>query len=626
MATDKLPKKQKLRNAEYYDFQRVQDELYSRSLKNHQFKNLMDSICMEENIRLAYRNLKKNAGSKTPGVDNKTIKDLATWSDERLIEHVRKRLSWYTPQAVRRVEIPKDNGQTRPIGISTIMERLIQQCILQVLEPICEAKFHERSNGFRPNRSTGNALAQSYKYMQVNGLDFVIDIDIKSFFDTVSHGKLLKQLWTLGIRDKKLLSILSAMLKAEVAGIGFPEQGTPQGSVISPLLSNVVLNELDWWITSQWEEIHTHTDKAYVRKDNGKVDKGKLYDKLRRTNLKECYIVRYADDFKIFCRKWSDAIKVFEATKLWLKDRLGLEISPEKSKIINLKYKYSNFVGFRMRLHRKGKESNGEPKYTVESHVSQKAVDRIKIRSQLFIKKIYHSGGNMPGYTAVNRYNSYVIGIHNYYAMATHVSVDFHPIAFLVKKSLKRRFKSGLKREGKHISEFIRERYGKSSELRYIYNTAVIPIGFIQHQNPLFKRKSINQYTAEGRAEIHKNLQNTNMDVLRYLMRNPVIGRSVEYNDNRISLYSGQMGKCAVTGQELEIGEMHCHHKTPVSQGGKDNYQNLVFVTDSVHILINATKPDTIAGYMMFLKLSKRQLGKLNTLRKLVGNEEIKQK
>jgi len=506
------------------------------------------------------------------------------------------------------------------------MDRLIQQCILQVLEPICEAKFHERNNGFRPNRSTENALAQSYKYMQLENLQFVIDIDIKSFFDNVSHGKLLKQLWALGIRDKKLLSILSAMLKAEVAGIGFPEQGTPQGSVISPLLSNVVLNELDWWITSQWEEIHTHTDKAYVRKDNGKVDKGKLYDKLRRTKLKECYIVRYADDFKIFCRKWSDAIKVFEATKLWLKDRLGLEISPEKSKIINLKYKYSNFVGFRMKLRRKGKESNGEPKYTVESHVLQKAVDRIKIRSQLFITKIYHSGGKMRGYTAVNRYNSYVIGIHNYYAMATHVSVDFHPIAFLVKKSLKRRFKSGLKRQGKHISDFIREHYGQSSELRYIHNTAVIPIGFVQHQNPLFKKKSINQYTAEGRAEIHKNLQKINMDVLRYLMRNPVIGRSVEYNDNRLSLYSGQMGKCFVTGQDLEIGEMHCHHKTPVSQGGKDNYQNLVFVTDIVHRLIHATEPDTIAGYMKFLNLGKRQLGKLNTLRKLVGHEEIKQK
>lgn len=139
----------------------------------------------------------------------------------------------------------------RPLGIPTIMDRLIQQCVLQVLEPICEAKFHDRSNGFRPNRGAENALAQVEKLIQVSNNHIVVDIDIKGFFDNVSYGKLLKQMWTLGIREKRLLSIISSMLKAEVAGIGFPEQGTPQGGVISPLLSNIILNELDWWITSQ---------------------------------------------------------------------------------------------------------------------------------------------------------------------------------------------------------------------------------------------------------------------------------------------------------------------------------------------------------------------------------------
>jgi group II intron reverse transcriptase/maturase len=231
LSAKKKPKKQKLRNAEYYDFQNVQDELYQQSKDNTIFKNLVELIVSEQNIKLAYRNIKKNKGSKTAGVDGKTVRHLAKWQDERLIEYVRKKLNWYEPQAVRRVEIPKDNGKTRPLGIPTIMDRLIQQCVLQVLEPICEAKFHERSNGFRPNRSTEHALAQCYKYMQVDGLRYVVDIDIKGFFDNVSHGKLLKQLWALGIREKKLLCIISAMLKAEVAGIGFPEVGTPQGGL-----------------------------------------------------------------------------------------------------------------------------------------------------------------------------------------------------------------------------------------------------------------------------------------------------------------------------------------------------------------------------------------------------------
>ena len=150
--------------------------------------------------------------------------------------------------------------------------------------------------------------------MQNMNLHYVVDVDIKSFFDNVSHGKLLKQMWTMGIRDKKLLCIISAMLKAEIAGIGFPEKGTPQGGIISPLLSNIVLNELDWWVASQWENIPTETD--YIKRiyPNGTPDKSRQVYHLRKTKLKECYIVRYADDFKIFCRKRADAVKIFEAT------------------------------------------------------------------------------------------------------------------------------------------------------------------------------------------------------------------------------------------------------------------------------------------------------------------------
>ena len=211
--------------------------------------------CMRENTT-KIRNIKKNHGSMTPGTDGKTITELATLSDEQLISSVQHKLDWYVPQSVRRVEIPKGNDPTkkRPLGIPTIMDRLIQQCVLQVMEPICEAKFHDHSYGFRPNRNQQHAIAQVHKDMQRSNLHYVVDIDIKGFFDNVNHGKLLKQLWTMGIHDKKLLCILSAMLKAEVAGIGFPEVGTPQGGIISPLLSNVVLNELDWWLASQWEE------------------------------------------------------------------------------------------------------------------------------------------------------------------------------------------------------------------------------------------------------------------------------------------------------------------------------------------------------------------------------------
>lgn len=223
-----VKKKQKLRNNEYYNLQETFDNLYLKSTKNYKFTKLMDLITSNENIKLAYRNLKKNNGSYTAGVDGKTIEYLQGWETGKLIKHIQRKFNNYFPQPVRRVEIPKPNGKTRPLGIPTIMDRIIQQCVLQVLEPICEAKFHKKSNGFRPNKSTENAIAQMETLIQLNNYHIVIDIDIKGFFDNVNHSKLLKQIWTLGIRDKKLISIISKMLKAKIKGIGIPEKGTPQ--------------------------------------------------------------------------------------------------------------------------------------------------------------------------------------------------------------------------------------------------------------------------------------------------------------------------------------------------------------------------------------------------------------
>ena len=125
----KLLKRQKLRNNEYYDMQSVFDKLYEDSLAKREFKNLIRIITTEENIKLAYRNLKKNAGSKTPGTDGKTIAALAKMSEAELIQVVQQKFDWYQPQAVRRKEIPKGNGKMRPLSIPTIMDRLIQQCV-----------------------------------------------------------------------------------------------------------------------------------------------------------------------------------------------------------------------------------------------------------------------------------------------------------------------------------------------------------------------------------------------------------------------------------------------------------------------------------------------------------------
>ena len=625
MANKKKPlKKQKIRNSEYYDMQSVFDELYADSVKGKQFQNLVELIQRPENIMLAYRNIRKNDGSKTAGVDNKTISDLNRWKDKTLVAHVQRKLDWYVPNAVRRVEIPKDNGKTRPLGIPTIMDRLIQQCILQVLEPICEAKFFKRSNGFRPNHSAENAIAQAERMIQNVGCHYVIDIDIHSFFDNVNHGKLLKQMWTLGIRDKKLLSIISAMLKAEVAGIGFPEKGTPQGGIISPLLSNIVLNELDWWIVSQWEEIPTKRNYVHRVYANGTPDKSSTIRTLRNyTNLKECYVVRYADDFKIFCKKRDDALKLFEATKKWLWERLGLVISPEKSKIVNLKRHYSEFLGFKLKAREKGKKPNGQSRYVVEAHIKDKALLKIRDKSKEIIGQLRQTYDPGMEYRLIQKYNAYVIGVHNYYAIATHVNVDFHEIAFDVKKSLYNRLKHRLQKKGSITNRYIREKYGTSREVRFLNGHAIVPIAYVQHRVPMDKKSRVNKYTPEGRVEIHKNLTGVNMDTLYYLMNHPSGAQSVEYNDNRIALFVAQKGKCAVSGVELAGHQVDCHHKIPIALGGNDSYQNLIIVSDVVHILIHSSNGKTIRKYLEVLKPDKKQLGKLNKLRALAEMPEL---
>ena len=625
MVNKKKPlKKQKIRNAEYYDMQTAFDKLYADSVSGRQFRNLVELIQRPENIMLAYRNLRKNSGSKTAGVDKKTISDLNKWSDKKLVNHVQRKLDWYVPNAVRRVEIPKDNGKKRPLGIPTIMDRLIQQCILQVLEPICEAKFFKRSNGFRPTHSAENAIAQAERMIQNIGCYYVIDIDIHGFFDNVNHGKLLKQMWALGIRDKKLLSIISAMLKAEVAGIGFPEKGTPQGGIISPLLSNIVLNELDWWVASQWEEMPTKRNYVHRIYANGTPDKSNTIRALRSyTKLKECYLVRYADDFKIFCKKHSDAVKLFEATKQWLWERLGLEISPEKSKIVNVKRHYSEFLGFKLKVREKGKKPDGSKRYVIEAHVRDKALKKIRARSKEIIGQIRRTYDPKMEYRLIQKYNSYLIGIHNYYCIATHVNLDIHEIAFDVKKSLYNRLKHRLQRTGSISNRYIQEKYGRSREVRYLNGHAVVPIAYVQHRVPMDRKIRVNPYTPEGRTEIHKNLAGLNLAVMNHLMNTPAGQQSVEYNDNRIALYVAQKGKCAVSGIALDANQVDCHHKKPLSLGGDDSYQNLIIVSDAVHILIHSSSERTIKKYLNDLQLNSKQLAKLNNLRKLAEMPQI---
>ncbi|RDU52706.1 group II intron reverse transcriptase/maturase [Helicobacter sp. MIT 00-7814] len=604
-------KSQSLRNNEYYQMQHTYDELYYKSSQKQNFNKLMPIITNRDNILLAYRNIKRNKGSLTAGCDNKTIKNIEKLGIDEYVKNIQHSLFNYSPMPIRRVEIPKPfSDKTRPLGIPTIKDRLIQQAIKQVLEPICEAKFHKHSYGFRPQRSTKDAIARFNSLVNINKLHLVIDIDIKGFFDNVNHAKLLKQIWSLGIHDKKLLKIISRMLKSEIIGQGISEKGVPQGGILSPLLSNIVLNELDWWISNQWETLKTR--HSYSKQEH-------KYRAMKNSNLKECLIVRYADDFKVLCRNHNEAQRLFIAIQMWLKERLGLEISSEKSKITNLRKEYSEFLGFKFKAVKKGKENNKteKPKYVAHSWVADKTLLSIVLNTRQKVRLV------QKGVKAVEWLNSYILGIHNYYNAATHCNTSFTQIHARVRHTIHNGLKPKDIMDKSTIPKYMNELgYTKSKQLRSVLGKPLIPIGYIQHKTAMcFSQGSA--YINSNREKFHTNQKAVSLELLLYTLENPIKSRSIEYNDNRISKLCACYGKCEISGVDLEVGNMECHHKTPIYLGGKDNYQNLIWVTKPIHKLIHATDIDTIEKYSNCVFLSKESFDKLNKLRKMAGNNPL---
>lgn len=599
-------KRQNLRNNEYYDFQKVQDMLYAKSKQGVIFTDLLSIITSKENILLAYRNIKKNKGSKTAGTDGKNISALADISPKEIVKLVRRKLENFQPMIVKRVEIPKSDGTTRPLGIPTISDRLVQQCILQVMEPICEAKFYKHSYGFRPLKGAKEAIARAYRLAQRSHLHYVVDIDIKGFFDNINHGKLLKQIWSLGIRDKSLLAIISKLLKAKIENIGIPTKGTPQGGIISPLLANIVLNEFDYWIASQWENMPTQKVYQGVHAQHNKVTHA-----LQKTTLKEVYIVRYADDFKLFCRNHNHAKRFFEASKQWLKERLSLEISPSKSKIVNLKKSYSDFLGIKLKITVKGKTKGLKKRWVVKSHICNKAFERILESLKKHIKNIQKPKGKIDG--AVRSYNSFILGVHNYYSCATNVNVDFSRINYRILNCFKNRVKSRKRKESDKVSKVIEKQYGKSKQFRFVGVNYLIPISYIKHRKVMLSH-NYSPYVAVDRMMIHNNQNAVSIESLQYLIENQDSTQSTEYNDNLLSLYVGQQGKCFISGNILDVETMICKHKKPKSLGGSDAYSNLVLLEPKISQLIysDAFEKNMLASYS-----DTNTIEKINKLRKL---------
>ena len=604
-------KKDKLRYNEYYDMQHIYDELYAQSKNGNNFYKLLEIIGSEQNICLAYRNLKTNSGSKTAGTDGLTIDDIKHLCDEDIIMKVRRSLDNYQPKSVRRVFIPKSGSdKMRPLGIPCIWDRLVQQCILQVLEPICEPKFHNHSYGFRANRSAHHALGRVTSLINISKYHYCVDVDIKGFFDNVNHGKLLKQIWTLGIRDKRLICIISKMLKAEIDGEGVPAKGTPQGGLLSPLLSLIVLNELDWWVSSQWE-----TFQPKHRNKNGWFQYAK-----KHTRLKSGFIVRYADDFKIMCSTYEEAQRFYHSTVDFLNKRLKLEISPEKSKVVNLKKNSSDFLGFKIKVIPKGKTKHG---YVAKTDMNQKALKKAKTNLKLKVKDIVRHTTTFQ----IARYNLAVMGMQNYYCVATNIYNNLTEVSYALLPTTRVRFKKIAKLIPFETTsqDFQMKTTGirPQTKIIMIADTPLLPINGVKHKNPLNFSQDICNFTEHGRSKIHEEIALVTKGEIRILLEYKDTTKSVEFNDNRISVFIAQQGNCYITNRRHSPTDMVCIYKN-ITETDRDKYQNLVFVEIPISKAILTESVQQAKMWLMNYGLSSQQKKKLNKIRANYGYQAIK--
>lgn len=348
------------------------------------------------------------------------------------------------------------------------------------------------------------------------------------------------------------------------------------------------------------------------------VDKAQKWNKLRaKTELKEMYIVRYADDFKLFCRDYATAKKVMCATKLWLAENLHLQTSDEKSGITNLKKNYTTFLGIKFKVVPKGK------RWIVRSHMADKSKTKVIGKLRNVWKDIKNPSKQSELARNISLYNGMVIGMHNYYCMATMVSADFADIAFKVTgKSNGMNHNNRcipIERQGEISSKFIQEKYGKSKQFRWIKGRIIIPIGYVAHEYPKYKRREVNKYMRK-----YSDVENCiSYDIMRYMMENAHRYPTMEMADNALSRYIAQKGKCAVTHNELTASDMVCMHIKPCKGERNDTYRNLIILSKEVSELVEEVNFEVIEKLLTNLPLTEEKQNKINKLRKHRELEEI---
>lgn len=302
---------------------------------NEQTEGLLEQILSAENLNQAYKQVKRNKGAG--GIDGMQVDELLPFLKEHKKELLQSlRDGKYCPKPVRRVEIPKENGKTRKLGIPTVVDRLIQQTITQALSPIFEKQFSDNSYGFRPSRSAHDALRRCQTHI-TDGFKYVVDMDLAQYFDTVNQSKLV-QILSETIKDGRVISLIHKFLRAGVMVGGLFEEsleGVPQGGPLSPLLGNIMLNECDHELEKRGHRF-----------------------------------VRYADDMMVFCKSKKAAQRTLDHILPYIEGKLFLKVNREKTKVAHVNH--VKYLGYSFYIYR------GEGRLRIHPKSIQKLKDKIR--------------------------------------------------------------------------------------------------------------------------------------------------------------------------------------------------------------------------------------------------------
>lgn len=619
------------------ELRKVLDSLYLKTQEQQDKKikikhsGLLEIILSKPNITTAVHTIKSNKGAKTAGVDGKTINDYLKLSEEELIILLNNRIKQFRAQTIKRVYIPKSNGGRRPLGIPTIEDRIIQQMIKQVLEPIMEAQFFKFSFGFRPERTTYHALERIKVLVHQTDYHWVVEGDIKSFFDKVDHRILIKKLWNMGIKDKRVLMIINELLKAGILKITARNDiGTPQGGILSPLLANVYLHSFDKWVAKQFEEFDT---KHEYSKHDHKIRA------LKTTNLKRGYLIRYADDWVLVTNTKTNAIRWKTVISNYLRKELKLELSVDKTKITNIRKKPIEFLGFKYKVVKRGiKNRNKNHKklrfISVTSPREDKIAVKVKeLRSEIKTlgKKLNHKKINTA--RLIINYNSKVRGLINYYSFASENLIMDKEGYKLKKVSYHVLSKRGC--ESVPINQCInlKDKYPDRTQRTMAIKTEIGYVGMMilnlcSMNEALYIQKVQEEtpYSPAGRLLIEKRKEKrdfrirrdeiTSLNLLDKITKNLVSSPryNFEYFMNRGYAFNRDRGKCRITGAPLDRNNLHVHHINPnLPLYEVNKLTNLACVHKTIHVAIHNN--DDLSNI-----LNSKQLKKLSHFReKLLG-------